>query len=104
MIPRDARNIQLTDMRLIHDCEAHKSWGSNQRRPQRSAFSTYKLEAGPPVTKMMGFRNKINNQINLTIIYRYASIDILQSAISRVGENHSWSAAAGGSDEDDVLT
>lgn len=35
-----------------------------------AVLSTYELEAGLPVTKMLGFSNKINNKINLiTIIY-----------------------------------
>lgn len=81
----------------------HTKVDANQRRLQRSAFSTYKLEAGLPVTKMLGFSNKINNKINLTIIYRYSYIYILQSAISLMSEKPNWSAAAGGSDKDDVL-
>ena len=51
---------------------------------------------------MLGFSNKINNQFNLTIIYRYSYIYILQSAISLISENQNWSAAAGGSDKDDM--
>lgn len=105
-------NIQLIDTRLINDsARATDSIGSTWRRIQINddfkvshSLSTYKLKAGLPVTKMLGFSNKINNKINLiTIIYRYSYIYILQSAISPISEEQKSSAATGKSDKDNVL-
>lgn len=81
--------------------DAHKGGFKSKTTPKFGILYIqmyYVLEAGLPVTKTLGFSNKINNKINLAIIYRYLYIYILQSAISLISEKQNWSAAAGGSE------
>lgn len=79
--------------------EAHGGGLRSKTTSKVRVLSTHKQRAGLPVTRMLGFSNKINNKINLiTIIYRYSYIHILQSAISPIGEEQERSAAAGACD------